>query len=293
MLSGDSLSSILGWISIACWIVVYSPQVYENYSLQSGEGLSVLFVIIWLLGDLTNLAGALLARLLPTVILLAVYYTTCDSILLFQIYYYRWKRNRVSIHNSDDSDRHGENSPLLEDEGSRHEETVSAKVIVIRYIAALLFVVAVGITAWWITKDEETDLVDHPSVGQKWWYIQVLGWSSASLFLGARVPQILKNFKTRCEGLSPALFFFAIFGNTTYALSICAKSMDKDYLITNGGWLAGSILTVFLDIFVSRLWLPTGNWLTPHSCRYCANFPIIDTQMKSSPEQRAVDLEIE
>jgi uncharacterized membrane protein len=53
--------------------VVYSPQLYENYTLQSGEGLSVLFVIIWLLGDLTNLVGALLGGLLPTVILLALY----------------------------------------------------------------------------------------------------------------------------------------------------------------------------------------------------------------------------
>lgn len=52
---------------------MYSPQLYENYTLQSGEGLSVLFVIIWLLGDLTNLVGALLGGLLPTVILLALY----------------------------------------------------------------------------------------------------------------------------------------------------------------------------------------------------------------------------
>jgi solute carrier family 66 (lysosomal lysine-arginine transporter), member 1 len=52
-------------------------------------------------------------------------------------------------------------------------------------------------------------------------------------------PNIVKNIKTGCEGLSPALFFFSILGNTTYALSICAKSMDKAYLMTNAGWLAG------------------------------------------------------
>ncbi|KAF8908887.1 PQ loop repeat-domain-containing protein [Gymnopilus junonius] len=256
MLTGDSLSSILGWISIACWIVVYSPQIYENFTLQSGEGLSVSFVIIWLLGDLTNLTGALLAGLLPTVILLAVYYTTCDAILLFQIYYYRWKNGRL-LSSQGGPQNNGERAPLLGDELGipnhihiADEETVPVKTLVIRYLCALLFVITVGIAAWWLTKEEETHLVDAPQEGKKWWYIQFLGWSSASLFLGARIPQILKNFKTRCEGLSPALFFFAIFGNTTYALSICAKSMDKDYLITNGGWLAGSMLTVFLDIFV-------------------------------------------
>jgi hypothetical protein len=62
-----------GWMSLACWIVVYTPQIYENYTLKSGEGLSVSFIVLWLLGDITNLFGGVLARLLPTVIILAAY----------------------------------------------------------------------------------------------------------------------------------------------------------------------------------------------------------------------------
>jgi len=145
-----------------------------------------------------------------------------------------------------------EHAPLLVNQDHRPEVIESAKTIVIRYMSALSFVVSVGVAAWWITKEGEhkKHLVNSTEEGYRWWLIQSLGWSSASLFLGARVPQILKNFKTRCEGLSPALFFFSIFGNTTYALSILAKSVDKEYLIKNGGWLAGSLLTVFLDIFV-------------------------------------------
>lgn len=54
-------------------IVVYSPQIHENYALQSGEGLSILFVLIWLAGDLCNLIGAVIAGLLPTIIILACY----------------------------------------------------------------------------------------------------------------------------------------------------------------------------------------------------------------------------
>lgn len=54
-------------------IVVYSPQVIENYQLKSGEGLSVFFVYIWFAGDLCNLFGATLAGLLPTIIILAIY----------------------------------------------------------------------------------------------------------------------------------------------------------------------------------------------------------------------------
>ena len=60
-------------LSLRHRVVVYSPQIVENYELQSGEGLSVFFVLIWLIGDLTNLFGAILAGLLPTIIILASY----------------------------------------------------------------------------------------------------------------------------------------------------------------------------------------------------------------------------
>lgn len=78
-------------MSLACWIVgdsgctnvdlcangllqvVYSPQLWENYLLQSGEGLSVAFLVCWLLGDLTNLFGGMLAKLVPVVVFIAIY----------------------------------------------------------------------------------------------------------------------------------------------------------------------------------------------------------------------------
>lgn len=53
--------------------MVFTPQIYENYLRQSGEGLSVIFVATWLLGDLCNMIGAVLGGLLPTMIILALY----------------------------------------------------------------------------------------------------------------------------------------------------------------------------------------------------------------------------
>ncbi|KAF8918998.1 PQ loop repeat-domain-containing protein [Mucidula mucida] len=237
--TGEALSSILGWSSIACWIVVYSPQIYENYSLQSGEGLSVLFVVVWLLGDLCNFFGAALAGLLPTVIILAIYYSLCDITLLVQVYYYRSKKLRTLPQ-----------TPLLS--GQLRPQETPVRVLALRYTAAVVFIFVTGVVAWWISGadgvEEDQERPELPTRIK--WTVQILGWSSAVLYLGARVPQIVKNFTTRCEGLSPALFFFAIFGNTTYAWSICAKSMEKDYLVTNASWLAGSALTVFLDVIV-------------------------------------------
>ncbi|TRM64127.1 PQ loop repeat-domain-containing protein [Schizophyllum amplum] len=229
----------LGWISIACWIIVFSPQLYENYALQSGEGLSLGFVIIWLVGDLTNLAGAVLGNLLPTVILLAVYVSHAPFPAPRHFALCRWTagltlsaRSRIAP----------ESAPLLPEADRAREAKAgpSTRAIVFRYVAAFAFVIATGIAAWGVSR----------STDARAWAIQILGWTSAVLYLGARIPQIRKNVETRCEGLAPGLFVFAIFGNMTYALSICAQSMDGAYLVKNASWLAGSALTVFLDVTV-------------------------------------------
>lgn len=57
--------------------------------------------------------------------------------------------------------------------------------------------------------------------------------------------------ETGCEGLSLALFLFAIAGNVTYVLSICTESLATKHLVANASWLAGSGGTVLLDVVVS------------------------------------------
>jgi len=244
---------VLGWISVACWIIVYSPQILENYQLKSGEGLSVLFVVIWLLGDIASLAGAEMAGLLPTVIILALYYTVCDLTLLIQIYYYRYTNPTASL-SSD------ERSPLLEQsQASRSEDrkdsldgNTSVRAQVLQYLAGFTFVIGTGVVAWYFTRaGHSTDPdVPPPDSDILEWRSQVIGWISASLYLGARIPQIAKNMETKCEGLSLALFVYAIAGNLTFALSICVVSMESKHLIVNASWLAGSTLTVLSDLYV-------------------------------------------
>jgi len=249
-MASEPLSSAFGWISLACWIVVYSPQLWENYTRQSGQGLSVLFVVTWLIGDVCSLVGGLIAHLVPTVIILSTYYLFCDALLLFQIYYYRWK-NPHACEIATQETSPVEDTPLL---GNPVEPKWAARWNleneVLRYSLCLVFVFATGISAWAIDLKTRGPRAPSEPEGIVEWRSQILGWVSAAAFLGARIPQILKNVETKCEGLSPALFLFAMSGNTTYALSICFASMKMKYLLANAPWLAGSILTVFLDIFV-------------------------------------------
>jgi hypothetical protein len=54
-------------------MVVYVPQLAENYRIQSGEGLCILLILAWIIGDVCNLIGAVLGGLVSSVIWLGLY----------------------------------------------------------------------------------------------------------------------------------------------------------------------------------------------------------------------------
>jgi hypothetical protein len=48
---------------------------------------------------------------------------------------------------------------------------------------------------------------------------QVLGWSSAILYMASRLPQIMKNWRQKStDGLSPGMFICAVLGNVFFSL---------------------------------------------------------------------------
>lgn len=85
----EAFSGICGAISIACYMMVSPPQIIKNLRRQSAEGISAAFIGTWLLGDICNISGTLLQDVLPTMVLLAIYFFLADSILFFQCFHYR------------------------------------------------------------------------------------------------------------------------------------------------------------------------------------------------------------
>ena len=83
--------------------VVFSPQIIENWKRSSAEGLSVVFITIWLAGDFFNIFGAVLQGVLPTMIILAVYYTLADIVLLGQYFWYEGFHLTDRVGSRDDS----------------------------------------------------------------------------------------------------------------------------------------------------------------------------------------------
>ena len=140
------------------------------------------------------------------------------------------------------------------------DSPASWKAELIRYFLALSLVFLTGVLAWYFssTEGDGGKVQKPPSSGEnRWkWDAQIFGWASALLYressrtelahtevamltchcesaVSSRIPQIAKNRHTKCEGLSVALFLFAVMGNVTYVavrflLQLLAGRLNAD-----------------------------------------------------------------
>ncbi|KAL3472761.1 PQ loop repeat-domain-containing protein [Aspergillus californicus] len=111
----EAASGLLGSISLTCWIFLLVPQLFENYSNGNAEAISLLFLFVWFVGDITNLAGSAWADLVPVVVVIAVYFCIADGVLISQCLYYRAKNSRTAVHarNSSSTTTPEPTTPLL------------------------------------------------------------------------------------------------------------------------------------------------------------------------------------
>lgn len=112
-------------------MVVFSPQIIENFQRGSANGLSLQFIIVWLLGDIFNILGAVMQGVLPTMLILAIYYTIADIVLLGQMFYYRgitWKDEVVPPTPKKKSRRRSGASGLENGNGHHHIAPAAAAV---------------------------------------------------------------------------------------------------------------------------------------------------------------------
>jgi uncharacterized protein with PQ loop repeat len=129
--------------------------------------------------------------------------------------------------------------------------------IVLINSSAVLAVVVSGVLGFYLSRlyspsvpkdSPDNDEIEISTLGQ------IFGWGCAVLYLGSRIPQVVKNFRRKStDGLSLLFFLFACLGNITYVLSILSLSLDARYLFVNLSWLVGSAGTLMLDALVSFL----------------------------------------
>lgn len=232
--------------------------------VSRSEGVSLVFLIVWFLGDIANLMGALWADLLPNVVLLAVWFCFADAFELSSAIYYRFFY--TPERHAEPSSATGpqllsgmndaeslDNVPLVESEIDEPRTSKSKSSVWIRYCLPVLGVLLIGTIGFLFSgspKDNDetgnSDIDSPIALGP-----QVLGYMSAMLYLTARIPQIIQNYrKQSVYGLSLLFFIFSTCGNITYAAQILLFSTESRYIVLNMSWLLGSLGTVSQDAII-------------------------------------------
>ncbi|XP_051149846.1 probable vacuolar amino acid transporter YPQ3 [Andrographis paniculata] len=87
----EKLSLVFGMIGVVSWGLAELPQIITSYKKKSSEGLSIFFLVAWIVGDIFNVLGCMLEpETLPTQYYTAVLYLLTALLLFIQSLYYRY-----------------------------------------------------------------------------------------------------------------------------------------------------------------------------------------------------------
>ncbi|KAI1803906.1 PQ-loop-domain-containing protein [Daldinia bambusicola] len=281
----EILSGIFGSISLTAWICLLLPQLITNYRAKSAEGLSMIFLAVWLFGDIANLSGALVTGLAPTATALAGYFCISDVILIAQSVYYNTLNARKARQRTRSTESQvSEDEPLLQPRrrsssglpGSHRRHSLHhsesgldpIKRIVtgeddtpdsnpwLHNALSVMAIYIVGAAGWFVSYKvgawDKPDATDEPATESPVAILGlVLGYASAICYLCARIPQIIKNYREKsCEGLALLFFLLSLTGNLTYGLSVFTYSPEPEYIIKAIPWLLGSLGTIVEDCII-------------------------------------------
>lgn len=110
----DYVSFGFGLISVFSWAVAEIPQIFTNFKKGSTEGVSLAFLMTWVVGDLFNVIGCLMEpATLPTQFYTALVYTITTVVLVLQTIYYdhshnwwkTWKANSFPEEHQDSANK--------------------------------------------------------------------------------------------------------------------------------------------------------------------------------------------
>lgn len=255
---------LFGLISIGFWLIVFFPQFYESYkSGNADQAIAPLFLIMWLLGDASNLAGCLLSHQLKTQIYVAYYYILADVCILTQFTYYKIK-NRRKVRVLPDSNRNGVGVYGSTNPGDPKNVIYCMMMFNVLSLTTLLswqpgqqvtsHHTRTGRTLLAYEGKQDECMVPFGNSGDCMFFNSedltgyIFGVVSGLCYFLSRSPQIYKNFKRKSvEGVSIFMFVNTVMGNLTYGLSVILEDTSLVFLARHLPWLVGSIGTLIFD----------------------------------------------
>lgn len=239
----DKWSFIIGMISSLCWVVSSAPQIYQNYKTKRVDGQSPFLFSLLETGNILSLIGVILTDGLITQIITSVLYALLDGIMFVQYLYYRFCKKTMKDESEDQEDdsqiaEKDIKSTNLDNESDYINTDSSQSAGHVAGLATGLFIAASEAKV-----DYKAPYIKDQLVGS------LFGWISGCVYIGSRIPQVIKNFQNRMvTDLSPIYVSFAVFGNTTYFISIILKSTEGNYMWRQTPFIFGALGPLSCDI---------------------------------------------
>ncbi|CAR25714.1 hypothetical protein ZYGR_0A02810 [Zygosaccharomyces rouxii] len=252
------VSSANGVASFALSFVSLFPQIIETYRDKTVAGLSPLFLLAWVCGDITSLLGAVLTNQLTFQIVLAFYFLLNDLFVCGQYYYYGILHgNQLATAGHESKISYQEGTQNNDDHHHHHHSPTqrsSSPGLWQRFLSTF-FLIGVSNALPLVYQEPGNAPPSAPLPSPESPLGTTLSWVGASFYVGARIPQLIKNYRRKStDGISPLLFGTTLLCNLTYNFSILSScdfidSSDKSAFLWNAApFIAGSAGTVAFDV---------------------------------------------
>jgi solute carrier family 66 (lysosomal lysine-arginine transporter), member 1 len=229
-----------GILCIILWIFVLLPQFIETSRVKSSNAISYSMILLIFIGDCLSTISSSFLQTNPIIFYTGIFYIIFDIVFILQWFYYNTDSDCIdSI--TIDSDNYFELNkniyfwqkyPWITDD---YNYNYNNNKLFIKVSTFILLVILLSIL---------------PIITNNTFAI-IISWLSVISYFVSRIPQIILNFKRKStQGLSIYTFILIFFANTCFLISILIKSQKDDYLIKHLPWLIGSVVSIFIDIFI-------------------------------------------